>query len=159
MDITTATAVLTLAGKAIDLFDKFAGQVGRFITKKAEPAQPKEYRYKVDGKNGALQVSRDGRNLQTITAHDLAKLPPDQLDHIRVLEKSMERHYNLWKSVYPKRNDSADPMVNAKVEQQLRDLVLEMKGDLTGIIDFLQSLGVYLDDHYVMMRNVIDRYR
>ena len=33
-----------------------------------------------------------------------------------------------------------------------------MKDDLTGIIDFLQSINVALDDHYMIYRDVMRRY-
>jgi hypothetical protein len=158
MDIPTATAVLALTGKAVELFDKVADQIARFITKRPDPTGPKQYRYKIEGKQGAIHVTQDGRKLQTLTGEDLAALPKDYLEHITVLEESMRRHYNLWKAVYPKRNDSADLIVNAKIEQQLRDIVLEMKNDLTGIVNFLQSIGVHLDDHYMIMRDVVSQY-
>jgi len=78
----------------------------------------------------------------------LQKLPEPMLKHIMVLEKSMQNHYDLWAAVYPQRNASPDPIVNAKVDQQLKSIVSAMKDDLIGILSFLQSCGIHLDDHY-----------
>ncbi|HWM71741.1 MAG TPA: hypothetical protein VNO35_34575 [Steroidobacteraceae bacterium] len=69
----------------------------------------------------------------------------------------MRRYYDVCQQVYPHRDDG-DLVTNTKVNNQLRNLALKMKDDLAGIIDFLESIGVRLDDHYMIYRNVIRRY-
>jgi hypothetical protein len=158
MDIATATALISAATSAVNLFDKVAGQVVRFISKTPEmPGPPKEFQFTVGGGNGELQVQAHGRVIQTITGADLKHLPPDYYSHIQTLEASLKRNYAVWKQVYPHRDDG-DLVTNAKVHNQLSDLALKMKDDLAGIIDFLQRIGVQLDDHYMIYRDVIQRY-
>jgi hypothetical protein len=158
MDIATATAVIAATTSAVNLFDKVAGQVVRFIRKTPEsPGPPKEFQFKVGGKTGELQVESSGRVIQVLRGEDLKHLPPDYYSHIQTLEDSVNRYYRVWKQVYPHRDDG-DLVTNAKVNNQLSDLALKMKDDLAGIIDFLQSIGVQLDDHYMIYRDVIQRY-
>ena len=37
-----------------------------------------------------------------------------------------------------------------------QEMVDQMKRDLTNIIDFLQKLGLHLDDHYMQVRGLVD---
>jgi hypothetical protein len=158
MDIATATALITATTAAVNLFDKVAGQVVRFIHKTPEPpGPPKEFKYNIGGRKGELEVQAYGRVIQTITGDDLKHLPPDYYSHIKTLEASIKRYYSVWEQVYPHRDDG-DLVTNAKVHNQLSDLALKMKDDLAGIIDFLESIGVQLDDHYMIYRDVIRRY-
>ena len=151
MDLVTATAVITAATSAVGLFDKVADQVVRFIRKQPDPpGPPKEFQYKVGGNGDELKVEAQGRTVQVIKGEDLKKLPADYYQHIQTLEASVQRYYDVWKQVYPHRDDG-DLVTNAKVNNQLQDLALKMKDDLTGIIDFLQSIGVMLDDHYMII--------
>jgi len=158
MDIGTATSVITTATAAVNLFDKVADQVVRFMRKDSTlPGPPKEHRLQVRGSGDELRVESHGETVQVLRGEDLKSLPPDYYQHIKTLESSVRRYYDVWQQVYPHRDDG-DLISNAKVSNQLRDLALKMKDDLAGIIDFLQSIGVRLDDHYVIYRDVIKRY-
>jgi hypothetical protein len=159
MDLATATLAIKATTAAIGLFDKVSDQVVKFITKsEATPGPPKQHNYTITGSDGTLKVEHQGRTLQVMRGEDLQKLPEEYYRHIKTLEKSLQRHYELWEEVYPHRDDSVDLIANAKTKRQLRDAALTMKDDLTGIVDFLQKIGVMLDDHYIIYRDVIGRY-
>ena len=85
----------------------------------------------------------------------LEKLPESTLRHIKVLEESMENHYSIWASVYPQLALAVDPIVKAKIEQQLKGVIKDMKRDLEGILNFIEQSGLYLDDHYIHIRNLV----
>lgn len=155
VDIATITAAISAATSAVGLFDKMADQIERFITKKPEPGVPKEHRLKIERSGTDIVASSHGQVVQRITAQDLEKLPASQLKHINVLEQSMENHYAVWSQVYPQLALMDSPIQKAKVEQQLRGIVGGMKGDLEGILSFLESCGVHLDDHYMHVRHLV----
>lgn len=155
VDIATITATIGAATSALGLFDKMADQIERFITKQPEPDVPKERRLKIE-KSGTDIVARSrGQIVQRITAQELANLPASQVQHIKVLEQSMENHYAVWSQVYPQLALMDSPVQKAKVEQQLRGIVGGMKGDLEGILSFLESCGIQLDDHYMHVRHLV----
>lgn len=156
-DLQTITAAITAATAGIKLFDKIADQIDRFITKSPEPAIPKEHRFKIEKEGNAIVSKYDGQEHQRITAEDLQKLPEFELRHINVLAQSMENHYSIWASVYPQLALATDPISKAKTEQQLKNIIREMKGDFEGILRFLEQLGLQLDDHYSHIRAVIAR--
>ena len=155
VDLATISAAVTAATAGVSLIDKIADQVDRFLTKRPAPAVPKEHRMRI-AKEGDAIVSRfHGKEAQRITSQDLQRLPEATLRHVKVLEQSMENHYAVWAAVYPQLATAIDPIAKAKTEQQLRGVVLGMKGDLEGILTFLEEAGLQLDDHYLHVRDVV----
>jgi hypothetical protein len=157
MDISTITAAIGAASAAVGLVDKIADQVKRFLCDQPETGVPDVHRQHIEGSGSEIVAQSPVQGTQTITADDFKKLPPDQLKHISVLEKSMQNYYDLWAAVYPQRNASADPIVNAKVNQQLKQIVSDMSDDFNGILSFLESCGLRLDDHYMAIRQLVSQ--
>lgn len=154
VDIALVTAAIGAATSAVGLFDKMADQIERFITKRPDLDGASAHRFAIENSGSDLIATHEGEELQRITAQDLANLPPEQLTHITVLEKSMQNHYAIWSQVYPQLA-LMEGIQKAKVEQQLREIVNGMKGDLEAIFSFLMSCGFSLDDHYMRIRHVI----
>ena len=155
MDPVTITAAITAASAGIDLINKIADKVIPFFTG-SQPAK-KEHRLSIEGEGDKIVAREHGREVKVITGADLKNLPSNMLDHIQVYEKSAQKKYDLWKKVYPQLDASTDPIVNAKVEQQLRGIVANMKNDLDGILRFLETAGIQLDDHYLQFRDEIQQ--
>jgi len=156
VDIATVTAAISAATGAVGLFDKIADQVQRFITKQPAPDVPREHRMRIEESGGDIvSRTRGGAELQRITAGDLQRLPEAQLRHITVLEKSMENHYRIWEKVYPDLATLDSPVQKARIEQQLEGIVRNMGKDLDGILSFLESCGLHLDDHYMHIRHLV----
>ncbi|MGF1586451.1 MAG: hypothetical protein ACFCUM_14090 [Bacteroidales bacterium] len=155
VDIAIITAAIGAATSAVGLFDKMADQIERFITKRPEPGVPKEHRLKIEKSGSDMLAKSDGQVVQRITAQELEMLPAGQLQHIKVLEQSMENHYALWSQVYPQLAIMDSPVQKAKVELQLRGIIGGMKSDLEGILSFLESCGIHLDDHYMHIRHLV----
>jgi hypothetical protein len=157
VDIATITAAIGAASAGVGLIDKISDQVSRFLTRRETPVMPVEHRAKIEAEGDAIVQRHHGVEYQRITATELQKLPEADLRHIQVLEKSMENHYEVWAAVYPQLALAVDPIAKAKTEQQLHDIVVKMKGDLVGILDFLMRAGLELDDHYRHVRDVVAR--
>jgi hypothetical protein len=155
VDLAAITKAISAVTSAVGLFDKIADQIERFITKSPAPSVPKERRMKISEENDAIVSREHGKVTQTITADDLKTLPESQLRHITVLEKSMENHYSIWEKVYPDLALLDSPIRKAKVEKQLHGIIHDMKGDLEGILSFLESCGLYLDDHYMNICDLV----
>ena len=67
----------------------------------------------------------------------------------------MEAHYQIWESVYPQLASLDSPVQRARVDQQLTQVIRDMRKDLDGILSFLQLSGLYLDDHYMHIRHLV----
>src|SRR5690349_5386359 len=98
-------------------------------------------------------VKQEAQTVQTVTADQLSqKLNPQDLALVRTYEASMQRYFGRWQALYAKKDASQDPLVNAITEEQLMDQIVKMKGELLGILTFLEKSGVHLDDHYMHIR-------
>lgn len=157
MDPVSLIAVIEAAMAGLGLIDKIGDQVSRFLTKSEDPIIPVKHRAKIERDGDAIVQKRHGVEYQRITADDLQKLPEDALRHIKVLEQSMENHYAVWATVYPQLALEVDPIAKARTEQQLRGIIVAMKGDLVGILDFLSQAGLELDDRYSHIRDAVAR--
>jgi hypothetical protein len=157
IDLALINGAIAAATSAVGLFDKISDEIERFVTKRPEPAVPKEHRQQIQKEGDAIVSRMHGQVYQTITAKDLEKLPESDLRHIRVLEQSMENHYSVWASAYPQLALAVDPIAKARTEIQLKGIVSGMNDDLNGILGFLEESGLHLDDHYQNVRNVVNR--
>jgi hypothetical protein len=159
MDPAAVMTVVQATSAAVDLFDKIASQIKAFVHKQPEKvvAEGEErWRHKIKQEGKDLVVRVQGRAVQTITAEELQVLPQGHLTLIQTYEESMQRNYRLWQAVYKKRDASPDALVNAQTDEQLTDLIRKMKRDLNGILEFLQSIGLDLDDHYMEIRHLVN---
>ncbi len=155
VDFATVTAAIGAASAGVQLIDKVADQVTRFLTKRSGPEVLPQHKMTVEQDGDALVSKHYGKEFQRVTAKDLEKLPEADLRHIKVYEESMQNHYDVWAAVYPQLALAIDPIAKAKTEAQLRGIVKAMKGDLLAILRFLEKAGLYLDDHYASVRDVV----
>ena len=121
---------------------------------------PPDFAYEDSPKDNAL-VARSrhtGQVHQTVTYNELhARLGPNDLEYIEALTSAMESYQRQWNSVY-KQRPMASGMELAKLDEQLSYLAREVSDPLIKILDFVQKLGLFLDDHYAVSRMVAEKY-
>lgn len=154
MDVETVTQVIGAVGAAVGVVDKIAGQVRKFLEKRpdSEPEAPPSSEIKVV--NQSLVVKAQGKTIQTITAAELTKLPQQQLQYVKALEAAMDNHFAVWTAVYPELALKSG-IERAKLNQELKQVLVAMKSDLEGVLSFLETCGVRLDDHYLHIRQLV----
>jgi hypothetical protein len=157
IEIALITQAIGAASAGIKLIDQIADQVAGFLEKRPAPLIPREHRMQIEGEDGRIVERWHGQVVKTITADELENLPESQLRHVQTLEESMEAHYHVWSRVYPQLATIDSPVQKAKVEAQLEQIIRDMKHDFVGILDFLESCGVILDDHYQHVRALVAR--
>jgi hypothetical protein len=147
-------AVLSEISISLGIVDKIADQFDRF--RKNEPDPPTEEPHSVyaERHGDSIQFMREGRVTEEVTAEELALLDEQSQQLIAALERSMSASFALWTAVYPQRDQSPDPLTNAKVKAQLDALSKSMCGDLGQILGYLESLGKNLQDHYAHIRYI-----
>ena len=99
-------------------------------------------------------MAREGdHERQRLTGADLERnLRPDQLDYLEVLERSMWINRWVWDRAYPQR------VVDPSERQRADDALDAMGEDLANVIALLAKAGLHLDDHYYMVRDVVDQH-
>jgi hypothetical protein len=80
----------------------------------------------------------------------VAKSDIDQLDEdskrlIIGLGESVQRNFKIWSAAWPKRDQSADPVVNARVEVQLDELQDTFCADFTKLRNVVEKMGRRLE--------------
>ena len=155
-------AVIAATKGAVDIFDKLAGPIKRVILgqPKFEQAESKDqrWRFRVETEGKDVVVKEGNNTRLTITGAELSKaLGPQDLSLVQTYERKMQDYFDLWTSVYAAKDMSQDPLANAKTDAQLRKLIASMKGELLGILSFLEKIGVQLDDHYMHVRSLVQQ--
>jgi hypothetical protein len=137
---------------AATLLDQWWSQAeGAYTNAELEATRQFKHQYAAEG--GEMVARSHGIEQQRITRAELEKrLTPDQLDYIRVLEKSMEINLVLWRRSYPNR------VLNPSERQQADAATDAMAEDLLGVLDSIEEAGFYLDDHYIEVRKVVKQH-
>lgn len=85
--------------------------------------------------------------VETITAEDLVRLPNHQGQLLETYEASMYREFDRWNNLYRRQTT-----LTVEEKQVFTSSLIQMCGDLTNILDFLEWLGKSLSDHYGEVR-------
>ena len=155
-------AVIAATKGAVDIFDKLAGPIKRVILgqPKFDQTEVKDqrWRFRVETEGKDVVVKEGDYTRQKITGAELSKaLGPHDLALVQAYERKMQDYFELWASVYDSKDMSQDPLANAKTDAQLKKLIGCMRGELLGILSFLQQIGVHLDDHYMHVRSLVEQ--
>ncbi len=154
--MTDPMTILAAVGATLGIIDTVADQVERFWKKEPEPAAPKLHAVIAKRTDDRIDFVSGDAVLETITADDMKQLDPQSQQLIETLEKSMRQQFDLWTQIYPQRDTSPDPLVNAKINAQLKAIAKEMCSDLNKILSFLESMGKNLHDHYAHIQFICD---
>ncbi len=164
IELATAATIAKLASDAVSALDKMFRGYADFAKKKAPAAsynRPPDFAFADDpGKQAFVATSRHtGAVYQTVTYAELAgKLDQDALAHIAALNNAMQSYQRQWDSVYQQRPFAGLGMETAKLDAQLDYLAKQVSDPLIRVIDFVQSMGLNLDDHYVVARQIAKEY-
>ncbi len=152
-------ALVTATKGAVDLFDKLAGPIKRVLLGTGfnqADAKDQRWRFKVNTSGSNIVVNEKDEIRQTIKGDDLAKvLGQNDLALVQTYEQKMQEYFDQWRAVYAAKDASNDALANAKTETQLKNLIVNMRGELLGILAFLEQIGVHLDDHYMHVRKLV----
>jgi hypothetical protein len=96
-------------------------------------------------------TARDGRTIAVITADELTNLPPGEQQLIKAKEEAMRRAYERYTDIYPD-TQARDAGARDLARLQSDALRREVCGELNQILDFVNTLGKQLEDHYNHVR-------
>jgi hypothetical protein len=67
----------------------------------------------------------------------------------------MKIHREKWRRTYPRLASAKNAAAKKKVQTQLNKLASDMGKDLKKILDFIEDMGIWLDDHYQSVRAIV----
>jgi hypothetical protein len=163
IDLTTAAVIAKMASDAVGAFDKvFRGYID--VVKKKEPnAQhlpPPDFAYVDNPREKAFvaQSRRTGEAYQTVTYEQLReKLNEGDRQYIETLTRAMENYQRQWNAAFEQRS-MASGMEIGRLDSQLEYLAQQMADPLIRVLEFVEKMGLCLDDHYHMARMITQQY-
>ncbi|BCA55327.1 hypothetical protein W02_24670 [Nitrospira sp. KM1] len=151
--ITDPVTIIAAVAGALTVMGKVAKQIEAWFTGKPEkPSSP----VTAEQQSGSILVKENGQIIETITSDELNSLDQRSKMLIRALSKSIDNTYVIWAAVYPYRNDSSDPIVNAKTNKQLNEIANNMCSDLTRLLDYIEGLGKKMPTDYTSVHRVCE---
>lgn len=115
---------------------------------------PDDYRlrFAADGED-VVGRFRQGGEAQRVTRAQLKRrLKKEQLRHIEVLERSMEINKAIWDERYPNR------VLDRRSRRAANEAAAALAEDLSGVLDAVEQAGLWLDDHYLDVRQVVGHH-
>jgi hypothetical protein len=152
-----------MASDAVGAIDKIFRGYADVVKKKelsAADISPPDFAYVNDSNKSAFvaQSRRTGATHQTVTYEELrSKLDDNDREYIQTLTRAMENYQRQWNSAYEQRS-MASGMDIGRLDSQLDYLARQIADPLVKVLDFVRKMGLYLDDHYVIAREISQRY-
>jgi hypothetical protein len=162
IDWQTASYIAGVAANAVTSIDKIYRGYADFSKKKeaATGAPPPDFSIQNKPGEKALVATslQTGQTYQTITYQDLcAKLVPSDRAYIQALSQSLENYEKQWNSAFLAKS-LASGMDIGRYDAQLDYLALQISEPLLKVLDFVERMGLWLDDHYLAARYIAQGY-
>lgn len=154
LGLAEAKLAVDVLGGAIGLFDKLYPRLTRILTG-AEPT--KEPSIRIEKRGEELVAKKDGSVRKTVTYQELMqRLTPEDVRYIQMYESSIKNYEAQIEQVYPQLA-LLGPIEKAQTEVRLKHMVQAIKKDLLGILGYIETIGLDLEDHYARTRDLITR--
>jgi DNA polymerase I-like protein with 3'-5' exonuclease and polymerase domains len=162
IDWLVASQVASVAANAVASLDKMYRGYADFFEKRDATVGAPEPSFKIQDKPAekAIVASwvHSGETAQKITYQELAtKLSPSDLAHIETFSRSLENYQKQWDSAYEAKS-LASGMDVGRLDAQLDYIARQMSEPLLKVLDFVEHMGLLLDDHYLAARQIAQKY-
>ena len=137
-------------GSAIEEFDQISDEISATLHNTV-PDPTHFHRFLIRRTKGGVAAYE---RMQVISSQQLDKLPPVQKKLIRDYERAMKTLRQEWSHI---KAEGASAQIDPATRARNLELLRSMKDNLVGILDFLQNNGIYLDDHYQDIRNLVSQ--
>jgi hypothetical protein len=162
IDWQTASYIAGVAANAVSSIDKIYRGYADFFKKKepdlGAPAPDFSIRNS-PGEQALVATSlHTGATYQKITYEDLcAKLAPTDRAYIQTLSRSLENYERQWNAAYEAKS-LASGMDVGRYDAQLDYLARQISDPLLKVLEFIEHMGLWLDDHYLAARHIAEEY-
>jgi TIR domain len=146
-----STMNVSAVGNALKLVDAFAPEVIAFVKGQPEPKVKKKYSLYAEQVSNVVNLVDPGGTHKLIDADDLERLPSNSQKLIRSYERTMNELFERWTELKPKRI-AADPDIRSEAIATSDMVRRQLCNELTELLDFIETLGMKLRDHYAEVR-------
>jgi len=148
-----AAVDINVVGNAFRIIDEFEPQMNAFVADVPEPEAPVVHSWRAEQVETSIRLVEPSGTRELITAKDFEKLDADSQKLIRAYERTMKDLFERWTELKPRR--VAQDSETRREARELSDEVRrELCQELNGLLGFIESMGMQLQDHYAHARYV-----
>ena len=146
-----AAVDINAVGNAFRIIDDFEPQVKAFIAGSPEPEETVAHCWRAEQVEASIRLVEPSGARELITAKDLAQLDANTQKLIRAYERTMKELFERWTELKPKRV-ARDPETRHEAREESDSVRRELCQELNGLLGFIESMGMSLQDHYAHVR-------
>ena len=148
-----AAVDINAVGNAFRIIDDFEPQVNAFVAGSPEPEAPVVHSWRAEQVERSIRLVEPSGARELITAKDFEKLDANAQKLIRAYERTMKDLFERWTELKPKRvaQDSETRREARELSDEVRQ---ELCQELNGLLGFMESMGMSLQDHYAHARYI-----
>lgn len=148
-----AAVDINAVGNAFRIIDVFEPQVKAFVAGTPEPEAPVVHSSRAEQVKTSIRLVEPSGERELITANDFEKLDASAQKLIRAYERTMKDLFERWTELKPKRV-AQDPETRREARELSDEVRKELCQELNGLLGFIESMGMSLQDHYVHARYI-----
>jgi hypothetical protein len=148
-----AAVDINAVGNAFRIIDDFEPQVKAFVTGSPEPEAPVVHSWRAEQIEASIRLVEPSGARELITAKDFERLDADAQKLIRAYERAMKDLFERWTELKPKRI-AQDTETQHEARQVSDEVRRELCQELNGLLGFIESMGMSLQDHYAHARYI-----
>jgi hypothetical protein len=153
--IATAADINAVAN-AFKIIDDFTPQLDAFVKGQSEPSASVVYTVVAKQEGEKITFESSSGPLEVIAAEDMDKLDADSQKLVRAYERTMKDLFERWVELKPKRV-SRDPEIKKEAIEESNDVRRDLCEQLGELLNFIESMGKSLQDHYNHIRFICQR--
>jgi len=162
MDRQTASVIAAAASDAINSVDQIYRSYADYLKEKTGAVReyPPDFRYLNNPEEKAFVAAsrRSGAEHQKVSYQELCeKLSGSDKHYVETLDAALSDLGTRWNATY-KAWSQAEGAKRKKYQTELDELAPLIADPLIRILDFVQKMGLWLDDHYVFARQIGQAY-
>lgn len=146
-----AAVDINAVGNAFRIIDDFEPQVKAFMAGSPEPERAVAHSWRAEQVEASIRLVEPGGARELISAKDLAQLDTNAQKLIRAYERTMKELFERWTELKPKRV-AQDPETRREAREDSDTVRRELCHELNGLLGFIESMGMSLQDHYAHVR-------
>jgi TIR domain len=148
-----AAVDINAVGNAFRIIDDFEPQQKAFMAGSQEPSAPSVHSWRAEQVEASIRLVEPGGVRELITAKDFERLDGNAQKLIRAYERTMKDLFERWTELKPKRV-AQDSETRREAREQSDEVRRELCHELNGLLGFIESMGMSLQDHYAHVRYI-----
>ena len=148
-----AAVDINAVGNAFRIIDDFEPQVAAFVDGAPEPDEAVVHSWRAEQVKTTIHLVEPGGTRELITAKDLERLDANAQKLVRAYERTMKDLFERWTELKPRRV-AQDPETRRDAREESNDVRRDLCQELNGLLGFIESMGMSLQDHYSHVRYI-----